>query len=91
MALFGGKAEAKKGDMIYAWTNDADLAKKAECGGAVTELLKYALESKTVDAVLAVKRGVDLYDAVPTIVTNPKDLDACAGSLTAVPSSSPNW
>jgi len=72
---------AKKGDMLYAWTNDAGLAKKAECGGAVTELLKYALESKTVDAVLAVKRGFDLYDAVPTIVTNPKDLDACAGSL----------
>lgn len=72
---------AKKGDMLYAWTNDAHLAKKAECGGAVTELLKYALESKTVDAVLAVKRGVDLYDAIPTIVTNPKDLDACAGSL----------
>ena len=56
---------AKKGDMLYAWTNDAGLAKKAECGGAVTELLKYALESKTVDAVLAVKRGVDLYDAIP--------------------------
>ena len=28
---------AKKGDMLYAWTNDAGLAKKAECGGAVTE------------------------------------------------------
>ena len=28
---------AKKGDMLYAWTNDADIAKKAECGGAVTE------------------------------------------------------
>jgi formate dehydrogenase subunit beta len=72
---------AKKGDMLYAWTNDANLAKKAECGGAVTELLKYALESKAADAVLAVKRGVDLYDAVPVIVTNPKDLDECAGSL----------
>jgi formate dehydrogenase subunit beta len=72
---------AKKGDMLYAWTNDAGLAKKAECGGAVTELLKYALESKTVDAVLAVRRGIDLYDAVPTVVTNPKDLDQCAGSL----------
>jgi formate dehydrogenase subunit beta len=72
---------AKKGDMLYAWTNDAGLAKKAECGGAVTELLKYALESKTVDAVVAVMRGVDLYDAIPTIVTNPKDLDKCAGSL----------
>jgi len=72
---------AKKGDMLYAWTNDSALAKKAECGGAVTELLKYALESKAVDAVLAVTRGFDLYDAVPVIVTNPKDLDKCAGSL----------
>jgi len=72
---------AKKGDMLYAWTNDAGLLKKAECGGAVTELLKYALESKTVDAVLAVTRGIDLYDAVPTLVTNPRDLDKCAGSL----------
>ncbi len=47
---------AKKGEMLYAWTTDAGLAKKAECGGAVTTLLKYALESKAVDAVLAVKK-----------------------------------
>jgi formate dehydrogenase subunit beta len=71
----------KKGDMLYAWTNDATLAKKAECGGAVTELLKFALESKTVDAVLAVTRGFDLYDAVPVLVTDPKELDKTAGSL----------
>ena len=66
---------AKKGDMLYAWTTNADLAKKAECGGAVTGLLEYALETKTVDAVLAVKKGVDLYDAVPTIITDPKDIE----------------
>jgi len=36
---------SKKGDMLYAWTNDSALAKKAECGGAFTEILKYALES----------------------------------------------
>jgi len=71
----------KKGDMVYAWTTDADLAKKAECGGAVTTLLKYALENKLVDAVLAVKKGADLYDAVPVIITDPKDLDETAGSL----------
>jgi len=23
----------KKGDMFYAWTSDAKLAEKAECGG----------------------------------------------------------
>ena len=45
---------AKKGDMLYAWTNDADIKKKAELGGAVTALWKHALETKTVDAVLAV-------------------------------------
>lgn len=71
----------KKGDMFYAWTSDADLAKKAECGGAVTTLLKYALENNIVDAVLAVKKGADLYDAVPTIITDPKELDQTAGSL----------
>jgi formate dehydrogenase (coenzyme F420) beta subunit len=71
----------QKGDMLYAWTTNADLAKKAECGGAVTQLLKFALENKMVDAVLAVKKGADLYDAVPTIITDPKDLDQTAGSL----------
>jgi formate dehydrogenase subunit beta len=71
----------KKGEMLYAWTNDAGLAKKAECGGAVTGLLKFALESKAVDAVLAVKRGVDLYDAVPTLISDPKEIDETAGSL----------
>ena len=66
---------AKKGDMLYAWTTDKEIATKAECGGAVTGLWKYALENKFVDAVLAVSKGQDLYDAVPTLITDPKDLD----------------
>ncbi|WP_332449894.1 Coenzyme F420 hydrogenase/dehydrogenase, beta subunit C-terminal domain [Methanoculleus sp.] len=72
---------AAKGDMVYAWTTNADIAKVAECGGAVTGLLKYALENEIVDAVLAVKKGVDLYDAVPTIITDPAELGQTAGSL----------
>jgi formate dehydrogenase (coenzyme F420) beta subunit len=71
----------KKGEMLYAWTNDAGLAKKAECGGAVSGLLKFALESKAVDAILAVKKGYDLYDAVPTLISDPKEIDGTAGSL----------
>src|SRR5512136_307281 len=81
MALFGGKASVKKGDMVYAWTSDSEIAKKAECGGAVTTFLKQALEQKMVDAVLAVKRGQDIYDAVPTLITDPKELTKTAGSL----------
>jgi len=71
----------KKGDMLYAWTNDADIKKKAELGGAVTGLWKYALESKMVDAVLAVRKGTDIYDAQPVLITDPKDLAQTAGSL----------
>ena len=72
---------AKKGDMLYAWTNDAEIKKKAELGGAVTSLWKYALESKMVDAVLAITKGVDLYDAKPVIITDPAKLKDTAGSL----------
>ncbi|MEI8330517.1 MAG: Coenzyme F420 hydrogenase/dehydrogenase, beta subunit C-terminal domain, partial [Methanomicrobiales archaeon] len=72
---------AKKGDMLYAWTNDADIKKKAELGGAVTALWKYALESKAVDAVLVISKGKDLYDAKPTLVKNAAELANTAGSL----------
>ncbi|MGC9435179.1 MAG: Coenzyme F420 hydrogenase/dehydrogenase, beta subunit C-terminal domain [Methanomicrobiales archaeon] len=72
---------AAKGDMVYAWSADADLLEAGECGGAVTTLLKYALESGMVDAVLAVKRGQDIYDAVPVLITDPAELVETAGSL----------
>ncbi|CCJ37120.1 formate dehydrogenase, beta subunit [Methanoculleus bourgensis MS2] len=70
-----------KGDMVYAWTTSPDIAKVAECGGAVTGLLKFALENDIVDAVLAVKKGVDLYDAVPALITDPAEIAQTAGSL----------
>ncbi|WP_342678218.1 Coenzyme F420 hydrogenase/dehydrogenase, beta subunit C-terminal domain [Methanofollis sp. UBA420] len=70
-----------KGDMYYAWSTDADLLAKGECGGAVSSLLKFALESKMVDAVLAVKKGADIYDAVPALITNPEEIAETAGSL----------
>lgn len=72
---------AAKGDMLYAWTTDKEIKEKAELGGAVTALWKYALENKIVDAVFAVKKGKDLYDAVPVLVTDPKDLAGTAGSV----------
>ena len=67
-----------KGEMYYAWTK-SDI--KGECGGAVISLLKYALENKIVDVVLTVQKGIDIYDPKPVFITNPADLDACAGSL----------
>ncbi len=70
-----------KGDMVYAWSADAGILEKGELGGAVTTLQKYALETGMVDAVLAVKKGQDIYDAVPVLITDPADLVNTAGSL----------
>jgi formate dehydrogenase subunit beta len=72
---------AAKGDMSYVWAKDKEILDKGECGGAVTALLKYALESKFVDAVLAVRKGQDIYDAVPAFITDPAEVASTAGSL----------
>ncbi|MBP7410234.1 MAG: Coenzyme F420 hydrogenase/dehydrogenase, beta subunit C-terminal domain [Methanoculleus sp.] len=69
------------GDMFYTWAADADVLKKGECGGAITALQQYALSSGMVDAVLAVRKGADIYDAVPTFITNPAEVAETAGSL----------
>ncbi len=68
-------------DMYYALSPDAEIAESGECGGAVTSLLKFMLEEGIVDAVLAVKKGADLYDAVPTLITDPEKVIESAGSL----------
>jgi formate dehydrogenase subunit beta len=70
-----------KGDMVYAWSTDPEILKKGELGGAVTALQKFALESGTVDAVLAVKKGYDIYDATPVLIKDPAELADTAGSL----------
>src|SRR5271157_3719502 len=68
-------------DMFYASTNDDSIRLKAQNGGAVTTLLKYALETRMVDAVLAVMKGADMYDGVPTLITRPEEVARSAGSL----------
>jgi formate dehydrogenase subunit beta len=77
-----------KGDMYLVRSSDDESLKRAECGGAVTSLLKFALESKMVDAVLAVKaRDGDRYDGIPVLITDPEAVIEAAGSLHCV---SPN-
>jgi len=71
-----------KGDMYIARSSDKEIIEKAECGGAVTSLLKFALESKKVDAVVGVKaRDGNRYDGIPVLITDPKELIETAGSL----------
>jgi len=68
-------------DMYYALSSDEEITANGECGGAVTSILKFLLEEGIVDAVLAVKKGADLYDAVPTLITDPEKVIESAGSL----------
>ena len=70
-----------KGELLYVSAADAAIVEKGESGGAVTALLKYALESGTVDAVLAVKKGYDLYESRPAVITDPEEIAETAGSL----------
>jgi formate dehydrogenase subunit beta len=71
-----------KGDMYLARSSDDEISKRAECGGVVTSLLKFVLESKMVDAVLAVKaRDGNRYDGVPVLITDPEAVIETGGSL----------
>ena len=71
-----------KGDMYLAWSPDEDILEKAEYGGAVTSLLKSALESGQVDAVLAIKaRDGNRYDGIPVLITDPQEVIETAGAL----------
>lgn len=74
-----------KGDTYWAWSPDTGIVGRAECGGAVTSLLKFALESNRVDAVLAVKaRDGNRYDGIPVLIDDPEELAAAAGALHCV-------
>jgi len=71
-----------KGDMYLAQSSDDEILKKSEYGGAVTSLLKFALESKMADAVLAVKaRDGNRYEGIPVLITDPEAVIETAGSL----------
>ncbi|MBA7618061.1 hypothetical protein ES703_25380 [subsurface metagenome] len=71
-----------KGDMYIARSADKEILEKAECGGAVTSLLKFALESKKAEVVVVVRaRDGNRYDAVPVVITDPAEVAETSGSL----------
>lgn len=73
--------------MIYilAKSKNDEILKAGECGGAVTSIFKYLLDEKIVDGVLALKPVDDVYDAIPTFITNSEDLLETAGSYHCAP------
>jgi formate dehydrogenase subunit beta len=70
---------------ILAKSKDSEIHEAGECGGAVTSIFKYLLDEGIVDGVLAISPGDDLYDGVPTFITNSEDLIKTAGSYHCAP------
>jgi len=71
-----------KGDLYIAHSSDKEMLDKAECGGIVTSLLKYALDNGRVDAVLVVRaRDGNRYDGIPVLMTDSKDIADRGGAL----------
>ena len=75
-----------KGNMYLGWSSDEEIREMGASGGAVTALLKFALEMKIVDAVLAVKkRNGNRYDGVLSLITDPVEVIESAGALHFAP------
>ena len=67
--------------IYYVRSSDTKIAELGECGGALTTFMKFLLESEMVDGVLTVKRGTDIYDAVPVLICDSCEIGETAGSL----------
>jgi formate dehydrogenase subunit beta len=81
-----------KGDMYIASSSDKKITDKAEHGGVVISLLKFALETGEVDAVVTVKaRDGSRYDGIPILITDPEELMDTAGSLHCVSVNIPRY
>lgn len=70
---------------ILAKSKDDVIFDAGECGGAVTSIFKYLLDEGLVDGVLALRPGDDIYDGVPTFITDSEYLISTAGSYHCAP------
>ena len=58
---------------VLAKSQNDEILKAGECGGAVTSIFKYLLDEEIVDGVLALKPVDDVYDGIPTFITDSDD------------------
>lgn len=67
--------------VYYLRSSDGEISELGECGGSLTTLMKFLLETKIVDGVLAVKKSNDIYDAVPVLTCDANKIGETASSL----------
>jgi len=71
----------KTGDVYIGISSDEEILEKTEDGGVVTSLLKFALKSKLVDTVVAVRKGKNRYEGELSFMTEPEEINECTGSF----------
>ena len=71
----------KTGKLYIGISSEKQIVEKAENGGVVTSLLNFALKSKLVDTVVAVRKGKNRYEGVLSFITEPEDVNECTGSF----------
>lgn len=70
---------------VLAKAKDEDILACGECGGAVSAIFKYLLDTDSVDGVLTLSKGNDVYDGIPTYLEDSKDIAKTSGSLHCAP------
>ncbi|WP_321423402.1 Coenzyme F420 hydrogenase/dehydrogenase, beta subunit C-terminal domain [uncultured Methanobacterium sp.] len=72
-------------EYLLARAKDENLLEKGECGGAVSSIFQYLLDNNLVDGVLNLGHGEDIYDGIPNLIEDSKDLINTCGSLHCAP------
>lgn len=70
---------------ILARAKNEELRTQGACGGAVSALFEYLLDQKIVEGVLTLAKGEDVYDGIPTLLTEPSQIKETCGSLHCAP------
>lgn len=70
---------------ILGKSKDSEIKEGGACGGAVSSIFKYLLDNEKVDGVLTLRAEDDIYDGVPTLVTNSSEIMDTCGSLHCAP------
>ena len=62
-------------NMYIARSSDETILERGESGGAVTSVLKCALENGDIDGVVTVRsKNGDRFSGLPVLITNPDEL-----------------
>ena len=70
-------------EIVAVRAKDGEILEKGQDGGAVTALMKCALDNNILDGVVSVKEGDNLWEPIPTLSKSKEDLIKAIGTYYA--------